>query len=825
MKKLYLIIFFVILIPSIIHSQWTNQNPVPDGNDLWTTFFVDGNTGWIVGSDGFIKKTTNAGVDWIQQNSGTTLTLRAVQFISLNTGWICGEGGLILKTTDSGLNWFSLRSGTTEQLTDIQFCDADTGYTVGYVGTILKTTNGGSVWVSQSSGIFNDLTSVDFINGLLGYTVGYYGNENYKMLKTTDGGLNWFEKPLPPVSGFDNSLNTVEFVDANSGWIGFGTYFNYIGAIFKTTNGGDNWTLQYSGFEEKVAANQKENQSQDNQWGIRSIFFKDLNNGYAVGGNGLGWCRSIVTTTNGGSTWIKKYAGSEEDGLLSVYVNNQSKGWAVGYSGVIFTTEDNGKSWAQILSGSNSTSLWSGDFIYSTYLLNENVGWAVGRRNQSWPAESGLILKTTNEGKIWKTQSYEYASSAELKHVYFINENIGWTVGMSYSQGMSYYGRGYYTTDGGEIWNTLGQFENTNLTSNNFYFINGNTGWMVDDKIYKTTDGATSWLEKNSTSCNSVHFTDINIGWVCGPGGMIMKSTDGGETWSNQSSGSSEDLSCIRFYDNTFGICSGSNGTILTTTDGGNNWNAKTTGVTETLNSIQYINSATAMVNGFLFTTDGGNSWEQLSDGYHFTNKNVVWTWGDENIFRYSEQPVPVELTSLMATASGVNVELNWSTATETNNQRFEVERMITGEEYEQIGYVAGFGTTTEPKSYSFVDTDLKEGIYTYRIKQIDFDGTYEYSGEVNVEVEILLECSLEQNYPNPFNPATTIKYSIPKEGLVTLKVYNVIGEEVATLVNEIKLVGNYNLTFDGENLSSGIYFYKLQAGDFVETKKMVFIK
>ena len=149
MKKLYLITFFVILISSIIHSQWINQNPVPDGNNLWSTFFVDDNTGWIVGSEGFIIKTTNAGLDWVQQNSGTTVILKSVQFVNLNTGWICGEGGLILKTTNGGQNWFSLTSGTTEHLTDIHFYDVDTGYVVGYDGTILKTTDGGSVWSSS----------------------------------------------------------------------------------------------------------------------------------------------------------------------------------------------------------------------------------------------------------------------------------------------------------------------------------------------------------------------------------------------------------------------------------------------------------------------------------------------------------------------------------------------------------------------------------------------------------------------------------------------------------------------------------------------------
>ena len=171
---------------------------------------------------------------------------------------------MILKSTDGGLSWFSLTSGTTEHLTDIQFYDADIGYAVGYGGTILKTTDAGSSWTSLSSDILNDLKSVDFINAFTGYTVG-----DRKIFKTTDGGLSWEDKSFPVPEHFH--LNTVEFVDANTGWIGFGSVLTHQGKIFKTTDGGNTWNLQYSGFEEKVTANYKANHSLDNQWGIRSI--------------------------------------------------------------------------------------------------------------------------------------------------------------------------------------------------------------------------------------------------------------------------------------------------------------------------------------------------------------------------------------------------------------------------------------------------------------------------------------------------------------------------------------------------------------------------
>jgi hypothetical protein len=186
---------------------------------------------------------------------------------------------------------------------------------------------------------------------------------------------------------------------------------------------------------------------------------------------------------------------------------------------------------------------------------------------------------------------------------------------------------------------------------------------------------------------------------------------------------------------------------------------------------------------------------------------------------------VPVEMTSFTATAVKDDVKLNWTTATETNNQGFAVERKTGEGTYEQIGYVAGFGTTTEPKAYEYTDSKLATGNYTYRLKQVDFDGTTVYSEEVNVVVEIPLEYSLEQNYPNPFNPSTTISYTIPEDGFVKLAIYNMLGEEVATIVNTTQKAGKYDINFNASKLSSGVYVYRLEAANFTAAKKLTLMK
>jgi len=203
----------------------------------------------------------------------------------------------------------------------------------------------------------------------------------------------------------------------------------------------------------------------------------------------------------------------------------------------------------------------------------------------------------------------------------------------------------------------------------------------------------------------------------------------------------------------------------------------------------------------------------------------------------YVQSVVPVELLSFSSAVVDNDVTLHWATATEINNSGFEIQRSLTPTPsqkegaFETIGFVPGFGTTTEPKSYSFADENLSSGIYQYRLKQIDFDGSFEYSNTIEVEIAVPLEFSLEQNYPNPFNPSTKINYSIPVNSFVQLKIYDLLGREVAILVNEEKQAGVYEVEFnsqqttDNKQLPSGVYYYQLKAGEFIQTRKMLLLK
>ena len=183
---------------------------------------------------------------------------------------------------------------------------------------------------------------------------------------------------------------------------------------------------------------------------------------------------------------------------------------------------------------------------------------------------------------------------------------------------------------------------------------------------------------------------------------------------------------------------------------------------------------------------------------------------------------IPVELTSFAASVNGTSVNLNWSTATELNNSGFEIERKSTSSRLGlKLDLLKVNGTTTEAKNYSYSDNNLSTGNYSYRLKQVDFDGTFEYSNTVEVEIVTPNNFELSQNYPNPFNPTTSIKFNIPEAGNVKLAVYNLLGQEVKTLVNGFRTAGAYTVNFDASNLSSGIYLYKIEMNNFTQVRKM----
>jgi hypothetical protein len=243
------------------------------------------------------------------------------------------------------------------------------------------------------------------------------------------------------------------------------------------------------------------------------------------------------------------------------------------------------------------------------------------------------------------------------------------------------------------------------------------------------------------------------------------------------------------------------------------------------------LNSALADLQG---AVDAGQGWFAIG----FVDRDFTATyyinfdgWSQPNppYLEITYVPVPVELAAFRADVNEGSVVLNWQTASETNNKGFEVQRN-SGEGYQVVGFVQGNGTSTSSHSYTFTDKNVNSGSYTYRLRQVDFSGKSEYSQEVSVSVELPKVYTLSQNYPNPFNPTTQISFNLAADSKVTLKIFDVLGQEVTTLLNGDMTAGAHNVNFDASKLTSGMYLYKIEAKgvdgtNFTAIKKMMLTK
>jgi hypothetical protein len=240
------------------------------------------------------------------------------------------------------------------------------------------------------------------------------------------------------------------------------------------------------------------------------------------------------------------------------------------------------------------------------------------------------------------------------------------------------------------------------------------------------------------------------------------------------------------------------------------------------------------------YTSNGGTSWASYNFGmrvglngqilgvtFPHPDTCIVAGAGGYVVKFVMPSQIPVELTSFTASVTGSDVTLNWVTASETNNRGFEIERTPAGSsDWVSAGYIEGRGSSAEMNSYSFTDYNLSSGLYSYRIKQLDYDGTVTvYNLAENVTIGIPSEFALEQNYPNPFNPETTIRFAIPQKEHVTISVYDILGNQVASVLNETKEAGSYTVGFSGSLLPSGVYIYTISAGSFSQSRKMTLMK
>ncbi len=278
-------------------------------------------------------------------------------------------------------------------------------------------------------------------------------------------------------------------------------------------------------------------------------------------------------------------------------------------------------------------------------------------------------------------------------------------------------------------------------------------------------------------------------------------------------------------------------GKVQVSTDNGNSWvtlsgqytsAASGKGTQTPSGSPIYDASQNTWVNEMIDL--GAYSTSQIKLRFELKSDNSInkdgWYLDDIGIFSYAV--VPVELTSFVGIAIANTVVLNWATATETNNNGFEIEKSQDGHSWKNIGFITGAGTTSEIQNYNYIDNNPSNGINYYRLTQVDYDGSKTIIAPIQVNYTGIASFNLEQNYPNPFNPSTTIKFQIPTNELVQIKLFDVLGNEVVTLVNEQMESGIYSIEFNSakyNNLASGTYFYTIKAGNYSATKKLMLLK
>jgi photosystem II stability/assembly factor-like uncharacterized protein len=748
----------------------------------------------------FVPQSLNA--QWEILNEGFKGQINSIDFVNDNVGWIAGRSGTLVKTTDGGENWINITINESWNISTIDFVDESIGWLIrgAYVDPnwttyILKSSNGGDTWYQQFASTefaFNSIYIVDANNV---YAVG--GNKIYK---TTNGGTNWINiSPNLP----DRNYNSLWFLDSQTGVV-VGSYYDGTidrGIILRTTNAGTSWDVTIVNefnfiydlqFLDDTHGYFRANHDTTNyicktvdmlaSWTITSQYpysitsyqYIDNNNAYAIMGDSIA-SANIMKSTDGGNSWLK---------IQSIHF------WS---NKVYFTVDRVG-------------------FI----LCNIGIGRGGG----------GGVLYSCTDGTNWIIDKFYYAF---LNNVNFINKNKGF-IFCGYNPGLHSQDVGHIfsTLDGGESWNC--NFSTDEIGSSS-YFLNDFVGYsLFSFNIYKTTNSGYEWnifFSNNPDSMgywfwgNDIYFANEATGFIIGRyedslihGAGVIITTDAGVTWNlGWQYPDSNDI-----WHNLYSITSkgtacwvvGESGFMVRYTPQ-TGW-VKQTSVTDLpLNKI--------------FFTDDNHGW--IAGGYQNDDgfQTVLLKTTDAGANWY----VVPNIHYLFKDISFIDNNLGWAIG------------------YDSSG-IGGILETIDGGITWFIDT----GNLPAKLNALHIKDNYGWAvgenglilrttnaGAVWVEDEsdnsLPTEFVLEQNYPNPFNPSTKIKYQIPNQVRndnlrVTLKVYDVLGREVAALVDAEKPAGNYEVEFNVAHesicaIASGIYFYRLTAGSYTATKKMLLLK
>lgn len=742
-----------------------------------------------------LLKSTNGGATWVNYTSGlpSSTYFSRLKIRPNNPSQLLaalGNSGLY-RSTNGGQTWTQILSGRVD---DVIFSPSgDTAFAVGSGIGIRRSINGGQSFSTFGSDLPTgtrthfDLSatnpSIMFAAVYLAGEVGIYKSTNY--------GVNW--TLLTPPSNFQNL--------SGQAWYDLYCFINpknpdkvYVGTIdiFRSTDGTN---------------------------------FTNITNGYA-----------------GGYVHVDQH-------YLFFHPTNENT-FIVCNDGGIWRTTDNGNTFTN---------------------LNQNLTLTQFYRITASPFNPGRILGGTQDNgtqQTFSTLNWSAAFGGDGGEVCFNPFDQNYILGETQNGGI------FRTTNGGTTWSQAQSGLNTN---ENVAWIApiiahptiSGTFFTARTSIYKTTNNGASWTAISSPVNGTSAIRELAVSktnpdiMFASSGAMIFKSTDGGVSWTNVTIGlpnrtitsvyvhpSDENIVLLTF--SGFGTDK-----VYKSTNGGSSWFSIDGPLPDApVNDLLIYTSNPGKPNtyfvatdiGVFVTDDNGASWTEIPTGmpntvvmhldYSPSTKMLRAATHGRGVYEaYIDFNIPVELTLFQASVNNKVIHINWSTATETNNSHFEIERKFKNQNWEKIGVINGAGTTTTTQSYEFLDDfsfKSYEGKILYRLKQIDFDGSFEYSKIISVEVNFSPQTfSISQNYPNPFNPNTKIYYSVPNgEGyLIKIRVYDLLGTEISILVNEFKTAGNYLVEFYGGDLPSGIYFYTFDVYDLVgnkissEVRKMTLLK
>lgn len=351
--------------------------------------------------------------------------------------------------------------------------------------------------------------------------------------------------------------------------------------------------------------------------------------------------------------------------------------------------------------------------------------------------------------------------------------------------------------------------------------------------MYDEANNINNWTSTSGWNITTTKFVSAPTSFTDSPSGSYLNNVTSSLRYNNQV-GLTDVLGAILEFDTQWDIENDWDyGQIQLSTNNGTNWIPLTgqytnpgTGSFQPTGEPLYDGTQSTWVHESIDISTYAD--QQFTLRYYFRSDGSVqgdgWYVDNVKISVYTGV-IPVELVSFSSSIINNTIALNWITATELNNSGFEIQRSTNKTDWTALGFVRGFGTSTEVHNYSFTDQSPVNGSSYYRLKQVDFDGTSEYSSITEVTFGAVADYSLAQNYPNPFNPSTKINYAIKEKGNVELKVFDLLGSEIATLVNEEQNPGNYEVFFDASKLSSGVYLYIIKAGSFMQTRKMLLMK